>query len=219
MIVQVLVAALLVGACSLADAQGKIGIKFVGGRPDTAGVALDASEKVGASDVAQSHWNNATGASGSVNTLTADDGSKVATTVKFTSSEVWTSGSDTSKGPDYKLMDGYIDSTESTDAATIPTVTIKDIPFATYDVYVYYNGDYPGDQRVAKYAIGAKSTLATDSSAFDGTYAEAKDGGTGNYVVFHNITGSSMTLTASPVKANDQYLRAIINAVQIVKHG
>ena len=53
--------------------------------------------------------------------------------------------------------------------------------------------------------------------AFPGYTQVMSEGGTGNYVVFHNVTGTSFTLTATPGGSTVTGLhRAPVNGIQIV---
>ena len=75
-----------------------------------------------------------------------------------------------------------------------------------------------------EYRIGSTTYSVTQTgpsaSTFPG-YALASGGdagtaGAGNYVVFHNVTGSSFTLTAQPRASTWGMERAPVNGIQVV---
>jgi hypothetical protein len=91
----------------------------------------------------------------------------------------------------------------------------------TYDVYVYVDGENreferTGSYRISGADIAATTVTATDAANanFSGLFMRA-DGGRGNYMKF-TITARGFTLTATPLSATGTYLRAPVNAIQIV---
>ena len=118
-----------------------IGINFNSDRDLSAELLPD--EVAGHPDVAQSNWNNTNGAaSGNESNLigvtpgTVIDSNGVATgmTLTWTSNGTWNTNNGTSSG-DNKLMNGYIDNTDSISGST--SVRVSNIPYASYDVYLY----------------------------------------------------------------------------------
>ena len=203
---------------STADAQGKIGVKFIGGRTDTPGLTLAADAKAGVPAVAQSHWNCVPGASGTGVALKSDDGADTTVTVDFKCPATWSAGNDTSKGSDFALTDGYLDSNSDSDAASTPTITVSKIPYSTYDVYVYFNTDQPGKHLKGSYKLGAASLPVLINDTFQGKYLKSNATTSGDYVVFSKVTGSSFTLTAIPISSDDGFSHCVVCAVQILKH-
>jgi len=207
----------VVAASGTASAQNKIGLQFVGGGGSNTTQALKAAEKAGVPAVAQTNWNALQNASGTKDALNTDDGIASAVSVTWACPATWGSNADGTKGGDYALMAGYLDSTEATDDASIPVVTVKGLTWDKYDVYVYVNGDSPGENRQGSYAIGATAIKLKDSADFAGTYKQATAADpAGDYVEFVGLTGSTFTLKGTP-SDSDGTKRAPINAVQIVK--
>ncbi len=122
--------------CVAAAAFGSItnitlGIKL--GSGDNGDPVLSATDVAGAPPFPQANWNNASGASGALDTLVEDNGGTAVTTaagVVWTSPNTWDSTSRGESnngfppGPDRILMDGYLD----TQNASTTTVTISGIP-------------------------------------------------------------------------------------------
>src|SRR4029079_12872872 len=101
---------------------------------------------------------------------------------------------------DARMMRGYLDTRDTSHAV----VTVSGLPQATYDVYVYVDGDNPSLDRTGAYTISGPGITTTTVNLLDpiavnfaGTYTRA-DGGAGNYVRF-TITASGFTLDATPV--------------------
>jgi hypothetical protein len=91
---------------------------------------------------------------------------------------------------------------------------------AGFDVYVYVLGGIPGSEmRAYEYAIntitidvtqmGPTPTTATTPY----TYQQAPSGGSGNYILFKNVTGTAFYLKVKPVSGT---LRSPVNGFQIV---
>jgi hypothetical protein len=119
------------------------------------------------------------------------------------------------------MMNGYIDPRATASPAT---VEVKDLPSpmsSGYDVYVYcYMDMYTGSgTRTAQYMIGSTTHTVTQiapSVAFSAFTPVTSEGGSGNYVVFRNVTGPSFTLTATPGTTTGNEHRAPVNGIQIV---
>jgi len=116
-----------------------------------------------------------------------------------------------------RVMQGYLDTTST----STTTVAVSGLAQATYDVYVYADGDNHGFTRTGSYTISgagiASTTVALTDAAntsFSGTFTAAANS-TGNYLKF-SITASGFTLTATPVNDGSATLRAPVNAIQIV---
>jgi hypothetical protein len=139
------------------------------------------------------------------------------------------------------MMKGYLDNT--TAGTTTVTVSGLDGSIATtgYDVYVYFDGDNGGAWRKGAYTINGVTLDGEDSESRDFinvtnafqlptpggsgnlAYVERLDywdtvgnNDEGNFVVFHNVTGDSFTLTALAGPHAGADGRAPINGIQIV---
>jgi hypothetical protein len=107
-------------------------------------------------------------------------------------------------------------------------VTLPSSISGGYDVYVYCYGYVDASTRTYQYAIQDATQLTTKSVSQTGHSATLLPGhspapavggtGAGTYVLFQNLTGTSFTLTATPLSssATPPALRAPVNGIQIV---
>jgi hypothetical protein len=182
---------------------------------------MDPSEVAGVKRAA--HWNSAPGATGSLTPLALSDGSMVPASATWNSPTI-PGGNGVFRNPypdapgDVRMMAGYLDPASPTAPAT---VTVSQLPasFATagYDVYVYATGDVTaGTTRNYTYTIGGASSTISQTGptpSFAG-YLIAQPDGSGNCVVFRNVSGSSFTLRAGP--GSGAQMRSPVNGIQIV---
>jgi hypothetical protein len=197
--------------CMSAGAQRTISINFAGGggggTRDNA-VSLDPGDVAGV--VAKGNWNNATAngqnpINATLNSLTDDTGAVTTASVNYVTPNTWTIGTLPSNPTgDQKMLHGYLD---VNNVALSTTVTLSNLPFAQYDVYVYTLGDQSG--RNGTYTIGTQSNTTSPTLPFNGTYTLGN-----NYTLFSDITGDSFTLTAKPTNAAG--VRSPVNGIQIV---
>lgn len=114
--------------------------------------------------------------------------------------------------------------------------TITDIPYATYDVYIYYDGGSDGS-RGGPYQVwdsdDSDAVLASqsgyDTATFDGTYIQATGDGTDgegqgldtNYVKFTGLSAPNIKIRsfADQLGGGDAVKRAPMNGFQIVEVG
>ena len=190
-------------AAALPTAGGvSIGINFTGQNS----VSLSTSDVAGVIHV--SNWNNAAGASGTLTGLTDSKGAPGGAQVAYSAYRVYSSGTGTTGGNN-RLMDGYLDTFDT----TTTTVTVSGLPinYATYgyDVYVYTLGSNTG--RTGVYTINGVTQNSSPTQWF-GAFVAGN-----NYLYFPNVNNSGFQLTATPA-ANGGF-RAPINAVQIVPHN
>ena len=179
-----------------------IGINFNSARDLSAELLPD--EVAGHPDVAQSNWNNTNGAaSGNESNLigaapgTIIDSNGLATgmTLEWGSNTTWTTNNGTSSG-DNKLMSGYIDNTDIVSGSTF--VRVRNIPYASYDVYLYFGSDGNGRTGSITVPVAARvlsySTNSQQAGGFPGAYLLTDDRDSGypaaNYCVFRNQTTS-----------------------------
>ena len=116
------------------------------------------------------------------------------------------SGVDTDGRRNVSLMKGYLDA----HAPATTTATFNDIPYASYDVYVYVMSD--GDNRAGSVTIGDTTyyfrtypaslhfTAGGAADYMDFTEITATDAASAvrsNYAVFRGLAGSSLTVSAS----------------------
>ncbi len=216
--------ALLLAASSVhASVTGdSIGVKFGADQPCPDGSRLSPTAIAGVPGVESANWNNAEGASDSVENLVRDTlgvpTTTGATVVWATSNTLHSGYNDNFRGHDHTLMLGHLD--QSADAAPI-RVRVMSLPedFATYDVYVYFLGSNPhrgGVYTVNGVLFGERSQFGFVGTENSGpAYIDA--GGMvppakGNYVVFRSLSGRTIDITAD----NDIDNRSPINAIEIV---
>lgn len=210
-----------------------LSIDFVGGRPSGAAapsgtVVMDASEAAGVK--LATHWNSATGATGTLSSLVLAGGSSTAAYASWSMNPIdsaidtW-SNSFTDVPGNPRMMNGYLDPRSTNSPVTINVTGLPDPMSSGYDVYVYcYSYIDTSETRLYEYKIGSTtysvSQTGPSASTFPGyTLASGADGGTtvaGNYVVFRNVTGASFTLTAQPRSSVWGMERAPVNGIQIV---
>jgi hypothetical protein len=192
-------------------AQSAIGIDFVG----TSTATMVASESAGV--VPKTHWNNAPGVTRSTPLALVDDaGTPTTASVTWAANNGWMTPITDQPG-NTRLMKGYLD----TSSTSVTTVTVAGLPSATYDVYVYADGDNRQDTRTAAYRIrGTDTTESTvnlsdqANTNFSGTFTQSS-GTSGNFVKF-TVSGTGFTLTATPGASTGATRRAPVNALQIV---
>jgi hypothetical protein len=188
-----------------------IGINFLGSTTTT----MAASESAGV--VPKTRWNNAPGARRSTPLALVDDTGTLRTaTVIWTANNGWMTPIVDQPG-NARLMKGYLDNTNTTKT----TVTVAGLPSATYDVYVYADGDNKAYNRTASYTISGTGITATTigltdppNTNFSGTFTQGS-GTSGNYVKFR-INSTGFTLLATPGTSTNTNVRAPVNAIQIV---
>lgn len=212
--------------------RSRFGISF---STDRGNIQLAPDDIAGVPGVEQANWNVNDGgadAQAAANGTSADiigpvasqlgdsNGEATGATVTWVSNGTWntTNGADT---PDAKLMNGYIDAIGAADP--FATVTIENIPYDSYLVYVYIGSD--GNGRTGQVTDGTTtfsySTFSNDPDGSGGftpdDYVETQDTADGfpnaNYAVFAG-SGSSVTIDIIRGSNNSGF-----HAVQIVNDG
>ena len=179
--------------------------------------AMAASETAGV--VAESNWNQATGATSSTALALLDqNGSNTGANATWKSDNTWNTSAPDVAG-NSRMMRGYLDN-----GAGNPTVvTVSNLPVSStgYDIYVYADGANGAATRTGNYqlsgvGITTSTITATDAANtdFSGTFTQANNS-TGNFVKF-TINATGFTLTATPGMAVDGSPRAPVNGIQII---
>jgi endoglucanase len=180
--------------------------------------------------VPRANWNASYGNSGFLPNLVNQQGTATSAAVSWTSPNMWYSGIPDQAG-DFRMMKGYQDTSNNVPAQ----IEVTGIPFAAYDVYVYFDGGNGSAAREGNYQVmptssfGRKGRTGCDAqnpavitgldapnSDFSGTFAQASGGSAGNYVLFPNCTGDTFTLLAVHGASSDNTYRAPVNGIQIV---
>lgn len=189
---------------------------------------MSSSEVAGV--VPRPNWNPSYGNSGFLANLLSQQGTATSTAVSWTSPDMYYTGIPDQPG-DFRMMKGYQDTSNAVPAQ----IVVTGIPFAAYDVYVYFDGGNGTSAREANYQIQASSSLHRKSQAgcegqnpavvtgldapnsdFGGTFSQASGGSGGNYVLFPNCNGDTFTLLAVHGASSDNTYRAPVNGIQIV---
>lgn len=166
--------------------------------------------------VSVTNW-NLTGDGGSADLKYSDATSSGATLTLAGGFGAWGIGGVSSPDGDGStnkaIFDGYYNSLGS-------TLTIGNIPFAEYDVYVYFSADVDGrtgtlSDGATTYSFKTMGIAATAGS--NAIFTQTNDTGTGNpsadYAVFSGLSGSSKTFTIA--NASDGMGFAGIQIVQV----
>jgi hypothetical protein len=198
---------------------GSVGVNFVGGGGGAGGASVTGT----AGFIAQGNWNNESGNANSAGAAVQTDGGAAAGTVSWNSSNTWDSGQ-AGQNQNGNLLQGYLDDNPSTPT----TITVTGLPASIagtgstpYAVYLYIAGDTVG--RGGTYTVNGQSVVLTDSGAEgDGLFKLATPAvdstGTGavagNYYVFPNVTGTTLSITTAPLF--DTTPRSPIDGFQVV---
>ena len=162
-------------------------------------------------------WGNYGLVDGTYNGATASDlwdDSGVATTVdaSFGTYGTWTEnnldadpGLDADGTNNKRLLHGYLNAGEATwgPPITVSSVTLNDIPYDQYDVYVYFNSST--NNRIGEISDGSSTYLFTSmgpdsTSGASATFAQTTNtvnySTSANYAVFSGLSGDSQTFTS-----------------------
>lgn len=202
-----------------AASDKSININFMGGTGDLPdGVVVTGT----AGFIPSEHWNNVADRltpQGSATDLIDSTGATLAgTAVTWNANNTWLVSSDEPAPGNSSLMAGYLDTSDS----STTTVTVTNIPYSTYMVYVYCDGDATGRYGTYTARAGGEEVLtrtqARDQAnwpiaAGGGEFVQVgEDGAPGNYILFRGLSGGTLTLTATP----NGGVRAPINGIQII---
>ncbi|HEY4417609.1 MAG TPA: LamG-like jellyroll fold domain-containing protein [Verrucomicrobiae bacterium] len=206
--------ALIVTGTSITQAQNAIGFNLAGRQWSVGGntpMTLNVSDMAGV--VLQQNWNNVmldghdSGGSAQIGTPNAgvvSDNSGAATGVTFSytpsaGATEWATSQTIYTG-NHQLLNGYWD-IQGTGAGT---TSFGNIPYSSYDVYVYVSSD--GNGRTASVSLngGAPVYLLTDASGYNyatnllqGTATVQGSAASAHYVLFTNVTGSSFNVVVT----------------------
>jgi beta-glucanase (GH16 family) len=177
-----------------------IGLQFQG-----SGTALPSTSAAGLPGVTQTNWNVLTGASFSNQVLSDGTGTNTTATLSGTANGTYSGGGSTAlPSGNADLASGEIWN-GSTAAAN--SMTISNIPYANYDVYIYADIDASGrDETVSLTSSGGSAqyySFLTESGGAAWTPAISTWNGTGtapklpsaNYVHFAGLSSSSFSTT------------------------
>lgn len=193
-----------------------IGMNFIGGRVDGTLGASVTNALGDAGLIPQGNWNNLADLSGAGAPLVNSTGGSVIMRANWTVDDTYTvEVGAVPADANGALMQGFL----RTRNGVPTTVTVRNIAVPTYDVYIYCDGE--ALDRVSTYtANGQTLTGIRDDTNYPvtaggGTFVLAStNGSSGNVVLFRNVTGPTLTITAANTGPD---FGAAINAIQIVR--
>ena len=216
-----LLVGVLVGLAASASAQTLIGLDFVGGQAGATTTSMATTESAGV--VAQTNWNNLTSNSGTASTITNSSGTTVSgVSATYSSTNTWADPGVSNTAGNLRMMRGYLDINTAGASTTVSVSGLSNLGY--YDVYVYTAGD--GNNRTGQFTIGNQTQWVNDNATFSGSFIRGtgmtnpgsyQNATAGNYMVFSDLTGNSVSLTATGAYAADGTLRAPVNGIQIVQ--
>ena len=218
------------GAAALAGVSGSRASEALSFNLTNSGLtAMSATASAGAPTARFASWNGFSGAS--LTRATDSHGRTLAVTASMSSGSY---GGSAGTDGDPRMMGTYFDQT----GGSASTFTVSNIPYATYDVYVYVYGDEGSanaNNRGGKVTVGGTSYslrtgTATRVTSTDGTgYLLATESGTtpsmttplANYARFTGLTGSSVSVAAlaNVLSGGDSTPRLKVAGIQIVNTG
>jgi hypothetical protein len=204
-----------------------ISVRFVGGRTGapTGITTLLPTESAGFKPAI--NWNSVASSAGTLSSLVAADGNTTSASVTWSSPGTYAHLFTDTTG-DAHMMSGFLEARDTT-LVTVGVATLPSSMSGGYDVYVYCYGYIDATTRTYQYAIQDATQLTTKSVSQTGHSATTFPGhspapavggtGAGTYVLFQNLTGTTFTLTATPLSSTatpTPILRAPVNGIQIV---
>ncbi len=171
--------------------------------------------------VPQRNWNqtppdNSGTVGGTLNGVTDWRGNTLADViVTYSANNTWAQGGANQNDGNISLLKGYLD-----DGGAGANVSISNIPYAKYDLYVYGIGDQGAGAILADYTVNDGATTYTPTWLRAANLSagqqpvEGSPGVQGHYVRISGLTASSLTITA---KNNAGAGRAPLAGFQIVQ--
>jgi len=135
------------------DSWGQsIGINFTTGRGNATGTVTQA-----AGVEPQTNWNNVSDVVGNGFVLRDSQGKTTTAQLPWNSNNPWSVLGSSRSGGNDGLMNAYLDTT----ASSITTITVSNVPYKSYKVIIYFDGDAQG--RAGDYTVnGSKKTGLRD---------------------------------------------------------
>ena len=202
--------------------QNSIGINYAGRQWAWGGntpMNLNFTDSAGV--VPQINWNNVGLDGGSpqglpqvtgpnAGAISDNSGAATSVTMTYTLDGEWAVDQTIYTG-NQQLLDGFIDN----DGSTPLTVTLGNIPFSLYDVYVYVSGNANGNLGSVSVNGGSPIYFLTDTGGYNyanpliqATATSTGSAAGGQYVLFTDVTGSSLQVVESAI-SNENGLAAI----------
>ncbi len=168
--------------------------------------------------VPAANWNNTWPADPTTD-LIDDSGSTTTLDISYTSFNTWSiQGSDPGLDGDgssnKRLLNGYLNAgpAEWGPPVTASSVAISQIPYASYDIIVYFSSDGAGREgQVAVGAaayyfstLGAPSIAGADATLIQTTSTSDSNHPGANYAIFSGLSGDSQTIIVQ-MRDNDEW--------------
>lgn len=196
--------------------QGAIALNFGAGRDNA---ALLATDQTGV--FAQSNWNNLLGGSGGPFALVDELGAGSGASVTWAMDEQW-SIPGPAVDPNGVMLTGWV---SANGGAATNTIDITDIPYATYDLVVYFNHDRATEDVVISETNGAFADFVaeendTDIAATVGFAQQVvsdadEPAENGNFAIFSELSESTLNLGFASGGGD----RGAITGMQIINRG
>jgi hypothetical protein len=192
------------GLVSVSHASS-IGVNFEGGGNGSSAVGLAPGDIAGV--VPQANYNNETGSTGTGLALNDNTGALTGAKLTFSGGSgvynVYANNSVTPVGGNQELNSGFVYGTN--------TVTVSNVPYGFYNVYVYELNDAAGREETTTlgstsyYGTAANPTDSNHVSGTANTYLYTQSTSTdsanptpnGDYVLFTGVSGSTLMFTDS----------------------
>ena len=205
----------LASAVANAESLGSIGVSFGADAAGGGDPVLQPTDVAGV--VPQENWNNASGTGDTLTDLLDNSGAATTAVVTWAADESWSWNTPIATA-DAKLMSGWISENSGTGEAS--TVSISEIPYETYNLYIYAGHDrIDNTPQFAETSAAFPTFSVTENITPDllgadpFVYTESVGGGAGNYVLVRGLTASALDIELSNA-SND---RAGFAGFQIVE--
>ncbi len=193
---------LLIGSPAANAGTMSIGVNFVGGNNKVpGGVSMLATDSAGV--VPQTNFNNVAGGTASSILLNDNTGTPTTALLTLGGGGTYDVGQTSPVGGDQKLNDGFVFGDTK--------ITLTNIPYARYNVYIYELNDAAGrveqtyingDTSTSVFGAAASPLDANHVSGSANTYLYTQSVGTtsgtattnGDYAAFLGLSGSSLTI-------------------------
>ena len=159
-----------------ASQAGSIGVNFEGGGNGVGPISMAPTDSAGV--IPQTNYNNETGGSGGPFVLNDSTGTPTTAMLTFCGSGTYSVGQTNPVGGDQELNDGFVYGST--------TISVTNIPYADYDVYVYELNDAAG--RVEQTYINSDPTTSVygqAASSQDANHVQRS----GQYISLHAERG------------------------------
>jgi hypothetical protein len=175
--------------------------------------------------VSAANWNNSVPSGGSpyvgktVNDLIDDTGVGTTLDISYGSWGAWSiqgshPGTDGDGSNNKELLNGYLNAGPAgwNPSVTASSIAISEIPYANYDIIVYFSADVAGREgevvngATAYYfsTLGAASISGSNATLTQTTSTSNSDYAGANYAVFSGLSGASQTITVQ-MRDNDEW--------------